>query len=248
MICTRLRLGHVSVPVGRQFAAQWGDCKKSWIAPVSAIVIIIIIIIIIITIISQLLCVTSTSVAFTSHCKVSCLWVSHASFPFAVSQLLCVTSISISFTTFFAATIERVGHGCFWEMLLNQTSNAAVPSYHVACNTTCCMWYALDMLQVICTQLHLGHLSVRVGDSSQHSEESKKSWIAPLNAVIIIMCWNYFSGDAMEWVMVVACGLAGLFLLCLGHLYLRTGTNVHCYFIPKLFLLHPRGPPRWPSG
>ena len=31
----------------RQFAVQWGDCKKSQIAPVSAIIIIIIIIIII---------------------------------------------------------------------------------------------------------------------------------------------------------------------------------------------------------
>ena len=36
------------------------------------------------------------------------------------------------------------------------------------------------MLHVICTQLRPGHLSVRVGDC-------KKSWIAPLNAIIIII-------------------------------------------------------------
>ena len=31
------------------------------------------------------------------------------------------------------------------------------------------------MLHVICTQLHLGYLSIGVGDSSQHSEEIVKS-------------------------------------------------------------------------
>ena len=37
----------------RWFAAQWRDCKKSWIAPFSAIIIITIIIIIIIIIINS---------------------------------------------------------------------------------------------------------------------------------------------------------------------------------------------------
>ena len=46
----------------------------------------------------------------------------------------------------------------------------------------------LDVLYVICTRLRPSHLSVRVGDGSQHSEEIvKKSWIAPLNAIIIII-------------------------------------------------------------
>ena len=44
------------------------------------------------------------------------------------------------------------------------------------------------MLHVICTRLRLGHLSVRVGDSSRRCEEIvKKSRIAPLNAIIIII-------------------------------------------------------------
>ena len=43
------------------------------------------------------------------------------------------------------------------------------------------------MLHVICTRLRLGHLRVRVGDSSRRCEEIvKKSRIAPLNAIIII--------------------------------------------------------------
>ena len=33
-------------------------------------------------------------------------------------------------------------------------------------HSTCCTWWAPDVLHVICTQLRLGHLSVRVGDSS----------------------------------------------------------------------------------
>ena len=32
-------------------------------------------------------------------------------------------------------------------------------------HTTCCLWKALDVFRVICTLLHHGHLSVRVGDS-----------------------------------------------------------------------------------
>ena len=50
---------------------------------------------------------------------------------------------------------------------LCQTYCWAVPSYHVAHNTKCCMWYALRVLHMIAP----GHLSVRVGDGSQHSEE-----------------------------------------------------------------------------
>ena len=43
------------------------------------------------------------------------------------------------------------------------------------------------MLHVICTQLRPGHLSARVGDSSQRCEEIVKisKLIAPLNAIII---------------------------------------------------------------
>ena len=41
---------------------------------------------------------------------------------------------------------------------------------------------------MICTRLHPGHLSVRVGDGSRRSEEIvKKYQIAPLNAIIIII-------------------------------------------------------------
>ena len=39
---------------------------------------------------------------------------------------------------------------------------------------TCCFWKALDVLCLICTQLHPGHLSVCVGDSSWCSEETLK--------------------------------------------------------------------------
>ena len=44
------------------------------------------------------------------------------------------------------------------------------------------------MLHVICTQMHPGHLSVRVGDSSRRSEEivKKTSRIAAFNAFFII--------------------------------------------------------------
>ena len=34
-----------------------------------------------------------------------------------------------------------------------------------------CAWWVLDVLNVICTQLHPGHMIVHVGDSLQHSEE-----------------------------------------------------------------------------
>ena len=45
------------------------------------------------------------------------------------------------------------------------------------------------MLHVICTRLRLGHLTMRVGDSSRRCEEivKKKSRIAPLNAIVIII-------------------------------------------------------------
>ena len=44
------------------------------------------------------------------------------------------------------------------------------------------------MLHVICTRLRPGNLSVRVGDSSRRCEGIvKKSRIAPLNAIIIII-------------------------------------------------------------
>ena len=40
------------------------------------------------------------------------------------------------------------------------------------------------MLHVICTRLCLGHLSIRVGDGSQRSEERvKNSQIAPVNGI-----------------------------------------------------------------
>ena len=47
------------------------------------------------------------------------------------------------------------------------------PSYHVARNTTCCTWWALDVLPVIFTRLCPGH-SVRVGDGSRRSAEIVK--------------------------------------------------------------------------
>ena len=44
------------------------------------------------------------------------------------------------------------------------------------------------MLHAICTRLRLAHLSVRVGDSSRRCEEIvKKSRIAPLNVIVIIV-------------------------------------------------------------
>ena len=47
-----------------------------------------------------------------------------------------------------------------------------------------------DVLHLICTRLGPGHLSERVGDSSQGSEDivkKKKSQIVPFNAVIIVI-------------------------------------------------------------
>ena len=47
----------------------------------------------------------------------------------------------------------------------------------------------IDVLRMIYTWLYLGHFSVHVGDGLQHSEKIvKKSRIAPLNAIIIIIC------------------------------------------------------------
>ena len=42
------------------------------------------------------------------------------------------------------------------------------------------------MLHLNCTRLRPGHLSVRVGDSSQRSD-CKKSRIAPWNAIIVVV-------------------------------------------------------------
>ena len=39
---------------------------------------------------------------------------------------------------------------------------------------TCCTWWTPDVLQVICTQLRSGHLSILVGDSSRCTEEIRK--------------------------------------------------------------------------
>ena len=38
------------------------------------------------------------------------------------------------------------------------------------------LWWAPNVLHVICTQLRPGHLSICVGDSSQHSEELQQIW------------------------------------------------------------------------
>ena len=47
---------------------------------------------------------------------------------------------------------------------------------------------ALCVVHMICTRLHLGHLSVHVGDSSQRSEEIvKKILKAPLKLMIMMI-------------------------------------------------------------
>ena len=63
------------------------------------------------------------------------------------------------------------------------------------------------MLHVICTQFRPGHLNACVGDSLRRSEEiEKKSWIAPLNAIIIIIIiiimkiWTIF-----KWLLMHFC-------------------------------------------
>ena len=43
------------------------------------------------------------------------------------------------------------------------------------------------MLHVICTGLQLGHLSVRVGDSSQRSEESVKKFELRLSMRLLLL-------------------------------------------------------------
>ena len=67
---------------------------------------------------------------------------------------------------------------------------------------TYCMWYALNVLHVICTRLCPGHLSICVRDGSQRSEENVKYlelrlwmrllllllWWRPLSSA----CWYHF--------------------------------------------------------
>ena len=52
-----------------------------------------------------------------------------------------------------------------------------------------------DVLHVICTRLRPGRLSVRVGDSSRHSEEIvKKSRIAPFMQLLLsLLCLDTFT-------------------------------------------------------
>ena len=55
------------------------------------------------------------------------------------------------------------------------------------------------MLHLICTRLRPGHFSVRVGDGSRGSEEIvKKSRIAPVNAIIIIVIINVCR-EGVKW-------------------------------------------------
>ena len=48
-------------------------------------------------------------------------------------------------------------------------------SFRTKWHDACCTWWAPDVLHVICTRLRPGHLSVRVGDSSQRTEEIVKN-------------------------------------------------------------------------
>ena len=57
---------------------------------------------------------------------------------------------------------------------------------------TCCTWSAFGVLHVTCTQLHLGRLSVCVGDSSRHSEEI----VQILNCAFQCDCYDHYDdGD-----------------------------------------------------
>ena len=74
------------------------------------------------------------------------------------------------------------------------------------------------MLHVICTRLHPGHLGVRVGDSSWRCEEIvKKSQIAPLNAIIIIIIMLHVIGTLLHVIYT---------RLCLGHMSVRVGDSL----------------------
>ena len=66
-------------------------------------------------------------------------------------------------------------------------------------HTTCCTCRAPGVLHVICIRLRPAHLSIRVGDSSWHSNESVKNsnnnnnnkpWTAPFNAIIIFLFYS----------------------------------------------------------
>ena len=60
--------------------------------------------------------------------------------------------------------------------LISTLSNlTAELSLRTAWHMTCCMWWAPDVLHMICTQLHAGHLSVRVVDSLWCSDEVVKN-------------------------------------------------------------------------
>ena len=77
----------------------------------------------------------------------------------------------------------------------------AVPSYHVARNTTCCTWYALDVLHVICTRLRQRHVSALFGDGLRRSEEivKKKKNLELRLWMWLLLLLFIFQVDSYQW-------------------------------------------------
>ena len=72
-----------------------------------------------------------------------------------------------------------------------------------------------------CTRLAAGFKAYH---PTEHSEHATIAWSDCCTSVMIITVTDAVSDGAVEWVMMVACAAAGLFLLVLGHAYMKTGT------------------------
>ena len=193
----------------RQFAALWGDCKKTRIAHLNAIIIIIIcapgndfqwccgpV--------SKLVWVSLPCLALMKHCWFVLL-------PHNTGPGLPATSPLFSQEKQQALKLVVEGfllvlrfppllHQLMVQPIKKKAKINAIYILSIAelslrtkWQMICCTWQVPDVLHVICTRLRLGHLSVRVGDSSPRSEEIvKKSQIVPFNAIIIIIIITIF--------------------------------------------------------
>ena len=64
---------------------------------------------------------------------------------------------------------------------------------------TCCMWWTPDMSHVICTRLHLAHLSVGVGDSLPCSEEIIKNLELCFSMWLLLLLLLLLLAEELWW-------------------------------------------------
>ena len=90
-------------------------------------------------------------------------------------------------------TTSRLWPMCFWCCdCVSHISDLLVQQEHI-----CCMWWALDVLHVICTRLCPGH-SVHVGDGSQRSEEIVKNLKLRLWMRLLLLLQPYPEGPPFQ--------------------------------------------------